>query len=275
MLVTWQRQQSRLGLGCCRTEVATPMYEHVLQFYDTAPAALYPALPRDDLGLIRIPYCLPDDEALVERLALEDTKGMQDIWLELLMRTHALGELCTIGLHPERIPNCELALSHVLAQAQRLSTRVWFARLDEIAWWWHARAEAQVITESYPNDELSVTVSGPPGITILSRNLIMLTPSLKWNQVYQQVIGDRVVLRASRRPFIGLSPGSAPYLGHFLRQQGYIVEIASHSGDHSLYLDRPEFTYPDERPLLTTIENGTFPLLRLGAGMAARKAPFV
>jgi hypothetical protein len=244
-------------------EMETPTYRHVLSFYDTVPAAAYPALPRADLDLIRIPYCLPDDEALVERFELEDAQAMMQIWQKLLLRTHALGELCTIGLHPERIPQCERALAETLKLAEQLSPRVWFARLDEIARWWQERANTLVTTESHPADELSVRVDGPPGTTLLARNLILLTPSTSWNGVYRRVPGSDVSIRTWRRPFIAVSHRSAPYLTSFLRQQGYIVETAEDEGSHSFHLDRPNFTYQDERALLDEIEQGTFSLLRL------------
>ena len=61
-----------------------------------------------------------------------------------------------------------------------------------------------------------------------------------------------------------MSPASSPYLLSFLRQQGYIVERAENAGSHSFYLDRPQFGLEDERALLSLIEQGDFPLVRLG-----------
>ncbi|MBE9513578.1 MAG: polysaccharide deacetylase family protein, partial [Chloroflexi bacterium] len=51
-------------------EHVTDSYEQVLRFYGAQPAADYLALPYLDTArsLVCIPYCLPDDEALVERL---------------------------------------------------------------------------------------------------------------------------------------------------------------------------------------------------------------
>jgi hypothetical protein len=51
-------------------DVAADTYRHVLAFYGAVSATDYPSLPCLDNGLVRIPYCLPDDEALVDRLQL-------------------------------------------------------------------------------------------------------------------------------------------------------------------------------------------------------------
>jgi peptidoglycan/xylan/chitin deacetylase (PgdA/CDA1 family) len=64
----------------------TPAYHRVINFYGAQPANDYPALPRLDRGFMRIPYCLPDDEALIDRLQLETVEARQAIWLEMLRR---------------------------------------------------------------------------------------------------------------------------------------------------------------------------------------------
>jgi hypothetical protein len=85
-----------------------------------------------------------------------------------------------------------------------------------------------------------------------------------WEGAWQRVTGNHIRFRAERRPFIGVSPHSAPYLTSFLKQQGYLVEPATHDRNHTFFLDRAEFSYLDERPLLAQIENGNFPLIRFG-----------
>jgi len=61
-----------------------------------------------------------------------------------------------------------------------------------------------------------------------------------------------------------VSHSSSPRLVTFLRQQGYIVEQVDDDQRHVLYLDYPRFEDEDERPLLARIEQGEFPLVRLG-----------
>jgi hypothetical protein len=117
----------------------TEAYRHVLEFYRAKSANDYPALPRITRNVVQIPYCLPDDEALIERMKLSDTQAMSEIWLAMLGQTYELGELFTLGLHPERIGLLHKPLANTLAKARSLSPSVWIARLDEIAGWWRAR----------------------------------------------------------------------------------------------------------------------------------------
>lgn len=243
--------------------VSTPAYRHVLGFYGAASAGDYPSLPRWNDGLVRIPYCLPDDEALIDRFQLKRDEPKNRLWLAVLEKTYALGELFTLGLHPERIALCEAPLVATLYSARARSPGVWIARLDEIARWWKARTEASIAI-SQAGGALRVEVNGPQGVTILARGVDVLSPAAAWDGRYLRASGPRIEVRAARRPFIGLSPDSSPYLAGFLRQQGYILEMASAGGVHARYLDRPRFTEEDERPLLAEIEQGDFPLVRLG-----------
>ena len=242
----------------------TDSYRKALGFYGAVSASDYPALPRWQDGLIRIPYCLPDDEALVDRFHFTDAWPIAGIWQTILTETHAAGELFTLGLHPERIDVCGHPLIEIIQRARGLSPGVWFARLDEIARWWMLRTDAAVSITQDHSGELSISVEGPEGLTVLARGVEVLAPTETWGTQYQSVLTTRFTVRAHQRPFIGLSPSSSPYLASFLRQQGYIVERAESRGSHAFFLDRPHFSFEDERPLLSQIEQGDFPLVRLG-----------
>lgn len=262
-------------------DVETPAYRRVLAFYGARSASEYPALPRLVDGLVRIPYCLPDDESLVDRFRLAAAAPMTRLWLAILEETHRLGELFTLGLHPERTLLCESPLVETLRAARALAPSVWIARLEEIARWWVARAEATVTAEIALSagtaggwgaqgaadgrpGEMQISVRGPEGMTILARGVELLTDAAPWDGVYRRVDGGTASLRAATRPLIGVSRRSAPYLTSFLRQQGFIVEMAEGPHAHAFYLDRPQFDHADERPLLAQIEGGDFPLVRLG-----------
>jgi peptidoglycan/xylan/chitin deacetylase (PgdA/CDA1 family) len=242
----------------------TDPYRRALNFYGASSASSIPALPSLEDGLVRIPYCLPDDESLVDRLQLKSSASMNRPWLEILEETYRLGELFTLGLHPERIYQCQAALTETLNKARQLTPGVWIARLDEVARWWRSRTESTVIIHASGEDEWWIKVSGPEGVTILARNVDVSSPFVEWDLVYKRAIGTEVHLRSSRRPFIGVSSSSAPKLKDFLRQQGYIFEEAETEGKHTLYLDQPEFGKKDERPLLAIIEESDFPIVRLG-----------
>ena len=85
----------------------TSSYKIALEFYGALQAAKHVAMPQLEDGLVRIPYCLPDDEALVERLRLQNSQAISEIWLEMLKCVYAGGELFTLGLHPSALSCAE------------------------------------------------------------------------------------------------------------------------------------------------------------------------
>jgi peptidoglycan/xylan/chitin deacetylase (PgdA/CDA1 family) len=243
---------------------ATDDYRRVLSFYRAASADDYPALPKLTDGVVQIPYCVPDDESLIERLKLEDAQSGTDIWLSILERSYALGELFSLGLHPERIELLQKPLAAVLARARSLSPAVWIARLDEIANWWRARREATFELECIGNDMWRLSAQGPPGTSILVRNLEVEASAKPAYEGFERVLASSFRCRAVKRPCIGLSPGSHPAMADFLRQQGYYVETGDASGDYSIYLHETEFSPEAERPLLKRLDSSHAPLIRFG-----------
>ncbi len=241
-----------------------PAYRDGLKFYGALSAETYPSLPLLKDGLVRIPYSLPDDEALIERLPFELPPQMNVPWLAILNRTHALGELFVLGLHPERIAACLAPLEAVLIEARQRMPVVWIARLDEIADWWRARAATEIEVIRTGEDQLHLAVNGPPGTTALMRDVRVDAPATPWADGYRQVTELSFTIRTKNRPFIGLSPASPPALVDFLRQQGYIVQISDKPHRYSYYLDRTAFTPEEQRPLLAEIEGTAKPLVRLG-----------
>jgi hypothetical protein len=244
-------------------EMATETYRRALDFYAALSATKYPALPRLTNGLVRIPYCLPDDEALVDRLQLAGPTQMSEMWLKVLCSTYESGELFTLGLHPERIALCEAALEAVLSHARSLSPTVWIARLDEIASWWRSRAETVYRVARAPQGSFRLKVDGPEGTVVLARSVAVEAPAEPWIDGYQRVLSRGFVFRAGKLPFIGLAPDVPATLVDFLRQQGYLVEMGSDAQSYTFYVDRTDFAPEDERPLLAQIERGAWPLLRL------------
>jgi peptidoglycan/xylan/chitin deacetylase (PgdA/CDA1 family) len=243
----------------------SPAYKHVLGFYRAVAADDYPSLPSLENGLVRIPYSLPDDEALVERLDLESPSEMTALWQAILDRTYELGELFTVGLHPERTTLCLEPLKTVLTETQSLAPPVWIARLDEIASWWRDRFQATVGIEEVGADRFRWTVVAPPETTVLARGAVEIdAPTQSWTDQYRLVDATTFTMQAATRPWIGLSQSSSPRSSHFLRQQGFVVEVAAEPGRHAYYLDEPGFSAEDERRLLRQIEETDQPLVRMG-----------
>ena len=106
---------------------AGPAYQRALAFYGSRPAADHPVVPWHERGVIRIPYCLPDDEAVVDRLGLGPDR-IAAAWLEMLWATHRRGELFTLAVHPERIDACAAGVAAVLDAARGASPPIWIAR---------------------------------------------------------------------------------------------------------------------------------------------------
>lgn len=251
--VSWDRLQP--------TE--SPTYSQALDFYGAVSAGEYPSLPYLDGGLVRIPYSLPDDEALVHRLGGDTADPGLGPWLAVLRRSHQRGEIFTLGLHPERIDPCQAPLESVLSLARQLDPHVWIARLDEVAAWWQARAKAVIHIADVAPAAYEVTVAGPRGTAILAREIEVEAPATPWADAYQRVDGLAIKIRSPLRPFVGLSPGVDPKLASFVQQQGYIVETSDKAQDYECYLDQTSFTAQDQREVLTTLENTARALVRL------------
>jgi peptidoglycan/xylan/chitin deacetylase (PgdA/CDA1 family) len=237
-------------------------YQRALEFYGAQPAEIYPSLPRIENGFVEIPYCLPDDEALVERLSFKDNHEMSGPWMEILKETYSRGELFTLGLHPERIYQFKLPLEQVLIEAHKQYPKIWVARLDNIAKWWLQLSKVKPVILSTDPGEYIVKVNRTQGLTILGRKVEIQNPSKDWDGKYRIAKGNSIKLRADVRPFIGISTNSDRNLKTFLRQQGYIVETAQSKYSHSIFLDYTDFSREDEKPLLTKLEDLDTPLLR-------------
>lgn len=238
-------------------------YQRALTFYNPWCAGERLSLPQMSGQLVEIPVSLPDDEILIERLG--GTNGLvKKAWLRILSQTHQRGELFTLQLHPERIALCTDGLSTVLTEARALTPSVWCARLDEIAVWWKARALATIEITNTEEGSYHCVVSGPPGTTILVRGVEVDVPCLPWTSGYRQVGAMSFTLNAPLRPIIGLSPSTSINLAHFLRQQGYFIELSQESKRFSCYIDQVNFDASQEYVVLTQIERTGCPLVRLG-----------
>lgn len=244
----------------------TESYQQALSFYGAQTAADHPALPylENGTGLVRIPYCLPDDEALIERLQWRSSVEMNQVWPTMFHQIHRHGELFTLGLHPERIQSCSAALSAALQEVRAAAPLVWCARLDQIAAWWKARQATVIDVSEIQDGVFRLTVNGPSGVTLLLRALDVKTAVEPWFDGYQRTSEMPCVIHSRKRPFIGVSPDTASTLISFLKQQGYVLETSPDPAAYPVYLDRGSFSRHEERRLLTEIETAHYPLARLG-----------
>ena len=241
----------------------TEAYHRVLEFYHAQMAEEYLSLPRMVGDLVRIPYCLPDDEALVERLNMDNRTGISDIWLAMLDRIYSAGELFTLGLHPERSFQCKDALYAVLEKARSLSPTVWIARLSEIAKWYRSLGQVTFSSWVHNNGATHVNVHAPREATLLARSVDIQGPKKDWANGYEHVLSNEIVLKSERFPWIGLAPDCPDSMKSFLKHQGFLVENSSNPTAFTYYFQREFFDSKDERPLLAELESEDSPLLRV------------
>lgn len=240
----------------------TDAYRRGLEFQGALDATSRPVVPRLDRGLVRIPYVLPDDESVVDRLHLSPG-AITELWLRVLHDTHERGELFTVGVHPERIERCRGAIEAVLRAARSLHPQVWIASHREIARWWRERSAATVEVHDDGADRLCVRVCGPRSTTVLARGLDVRERE-PWHGGYARVSSLDVVVPARPRPFVGLHPRVPDGLAAFLREQGYVVERSGSPAEHAVYVDRVSYDPADQRTIIDEIEATRTPLLRLG-----------
>jgi peptidoglycan/xylan/chitin deacetylase (PgdA/CDA1 family) len=239
-------------------------YERAIDLYAPWHASEQPSLPRLCNQIVEIPVSLPDDEILLDRLGGETNGLVAKTWQRILSKSYQRGELFTVQLHPERFDRCAEGLSIVLTEARALTPAVWVARLDEIATWWRARAKAIVDVREVDDGALHLSLTGPPGTTLLVRGVDVAEPAVPWANGYRQIENTTAAtVYCKQRPFIGVSPDSPPTLSNFLRQQGYIFQTATDGRPYTFYLDQTDFTAADELSLLAQIENDDFALVRL------------
>lgn len=248
-------------------DIRTDSYARVLGFASSLPAARYPVTPWIEDGIVRIPCCLPDDEAAIDRLALS-SDVIASLWLDILERTIERDDLFTLAVHPERIDLCRDAVEAVLEAARRSRPPVWIARLDDIARWWLDRAAAVVDVRETSDGTFDIRVSGPPGLTLEARGVDADPdggrPSEASHDRFVPINGSRASIRSAVRPFIGVDPSAPPSVANFLHEDGYIVEAAPPAeGRHSFIVDRREFGFEDRQPLLDELRQGQFPLVRV------------
>jgi peptidoglycan/xylan/chitin deacetylase (PgdA/CDA1 family) len=238
-------------------------YRRVLDFCGALPADDHPVVPWTESGVVRIPYVLPDDESLLDRLGIEGPDEITSRWMSVFDTLHDRGELFTLAVHPERVDACTQGIAAVLDAARHSPLPVWITQHEEIARWWRDRAAASMDVTDHGDGRLGIWVRGPVGLTTLARGLDIACAE-RWADGYELVRGTRFEVEVAARPFIGVHPSTPSSLSAFLREQGYIVEISEDDRAYTCFLRRSHFTRLDQRALLAEIDNGSFPLLRLG-----------
>ena len=244
-------------------QVESPAYSKSLVFYGARCWKDHPSLPTLEGDLVRIPYSLPDDESLIERLGIHSPDEIYEVWLSILQQTHQLGELFVLGLHPERLGYCSAALARLVETARGLDPPVWFASLKRIADWWRNRARARGELTELGAGQLRVVISGARDVSALIRGVNPKTPTARWTPEYRRCLEKTITLESKWRPWIGVSPLTSHELVNLLRQRGYIVEVSPEALRYSVYLHEEMFSATVFRKIVDRIERTRRPFLKL------------
>jgi peptidoglycan/xylan/chitin deacetylase (PgdA/CDA1 family) len=230
--------------------------------YRPAYAAKTLAIPRIYGNMTCIPLVLPDDEILVDRYGITDTKRITDIWSDILDQTYARGDLFVLQFHPERYTFCEKSMAALLQMIADSNKSIWVAGMNKIAEWWQERSRFEVNITEQPDGRFKVESACSDRGVLLARNMAGTTTP--FSNGYQRVPETCLTLETNgRRPCIGINPECDPAVQAFIRELGFAHEVSAEGSNYSLYFDAHETCAPEEEvAVLTQIEESEQPLLR-------------
>ncbi|HXG35605.1 MAG TPA: polysaccharide deacetylase family protein, partial [Dehalococcoidia bacterium] len=200
---------------------AKAAYEKGLRLYGARPASLYPSLPSLVHGLLDIPASEPDDEAMVDRLALSQDQRAA-VWQAMLNATYERGELLTLILHHERVPICAEALDMLLQESRRRTPSVWITPLLDIAKWWLRRSTSRLDLQRVDDGNFRVVPPRLDGLAVLVRGAETEPASCPWYGGWRLAPPGPFTLRSQRAPVLSpISEDSA--LRSYLTEEGFVV----------------------------------------------------
>lgn len=247
-------------------------YLRVLDFCGSLPAEPRAIRPWVEDGVLRIPYSLPDDEALVDRLRINDPDVIASCWLEMWASAHDRGDLFTLGIHPERIGICGLGVESVLTTARSTEDPVWIATLDEISDWWRARARSALVVREDGPGRVTIELSSAPSDAVLTARGLDLNgrPSRPGNFV--AITGTRLSAESHVLPIVGVHPSAPHDLIEFIREEGFAVGTSEDPRDVAVFVERDSFSLDDGQEILEEILGSGTPLVRIARWPSAAQS---
>jgi peptidoglycan/xylan/chitin deacetylase (PgdA/CDA1 family) len=231
-----------------------------LKLYSARDARRVAVTPRLLDGIVDIPVALPDDEILLDRLRFDIDERTAEL-LHVLELTYERGELFTMQVHPERIPELAGPIGAVLADARARRPAVYIARLDEIADWWLRRARFQLAVARTGDGRYRVRFVGDGDATLLVRGLDVARTAWYGNEARTEVREFDVV--GGRMPAVGITRRSPEAIRHFLTEEGIPHEISDDPRAYGAHLDIADADWT-EMGVLAAIDAAPGPLVRLG-----------
>ena len=238
---------------------STPSYDLALELYSAVDARRVAVRPRLRDGLVDIPVAIPDDEIIVERLSLSPEERTSE-WTDILDLTYQRGDLFTLQLHPERIPELADALRSTLVEARLRRPAVFIARLDAIADWWLRRSRFALHVMRVAGGIYRVHLDADDDATLLVRGAAVEGELWHGADVVCRRRDFEVAL--ARKPVLAVSPRTPDEVRRFLREEGYPYEISDDRAAYGAYVDVPAASW-NERDVLDAIEAAPGPLVRV------------
>ncbi|HJW49467.1 MAG TPA: polysaccharide deacetylase family protein [Candidatus Limnocylindria bacterium] len=238
---------------------AAARYALALKLYAAVDARTSAVRPRLQHGLVDIPVAVPDDEILLDRLRLAEP-ALSAEWLHILELTYRRGELFTVQLHPERIPELGDALDSTLTEARGRRPAVWIARLDEIAGWWLRRAHFSLVVTRAGVGRCHVRLDADADATLLVRGLAV--PRSPWHGADSRCESREFEVEAARLPVVSISRRSPAEVAAFVAEEGYATQISDDGEAFGAHVDVSTPTW-SESSVLDTIAAAPGPLVRV------------
>ncbi|TMG46931.1 MAG: DUF2334 domain-containing protein [Chloroflexi bacterium] len=238
---------------------ATRGYELALELYSAIAARDVAVIPRLRDGLVDVPVAIPDDETLVERLRWSECAAASQ-WCHVLDLTFGRGDLFTIQLHPERIPELGNALQAVLGAARRRVPAIFIARLDEIASWWLRRSRFTLRVTRLGGCRYRIQVGADGDATVLVRGLAISAEP--WYGRDRRTDRFDFETESARAPVVGVSHRSPDAVHRFLAEEGLPFEISDDARAYGAHVDVATARW-SEGDILREIETAPGPLVRI------------
>jgi len=248
---------------------------HVL--YDPLDGHKSVVIPRLQGDIVRIPVALPDDEILIDRLGITDSKKIGQVWGKILESTHQRGDIFVLQLHPERFSICREAMEALLDSALNSERDIWVTGMKEVAEWWKEKSQFEFKFEAVPREGFQVHCRCTDRAVILGRNLPAEASQPVFYRDYR-VIKEREFLAKSEglKPCIGVHPQCSEMLLRFLADEGFPYEVSDNETGYSLFVKEHEtFGRENELDLLRRIEESLNPIVRYWLWPDGKRSAFV
>lgn len=240
-------------------------YQRVVALRQPQDAAQALSLPAWTCGIVEIPGSFPDDESLIDWLAVANPEDVAEIWLTALGQACRRDELLTLQLHQERVGFWRPALEAVLSRARAGRPAPWVATLSEIAGWWNERRDFRWQRIRGETGRYAARLLATPRASILFKG----TPppdmqTRPWAAGWRRVKGQVVSIPGGKRPVVGVPEKAPKALVAFLQSEGYIVEVGRRRGQAVFLEGYTRFRPQDVRHVLNEIDASPGPLVRFG-----------